>query len=41
MIGEDPAQTEFDILGKTVFDLPENSGVLAGTKQALRALNII
>ncbi len=41
VIGEDPAQTEFDILGKTVFDLPENSGVLAGTKQALRALNII
>lgn len=41
VIGEDAAQTEFDIMGKTVFDLPEDSGVLAGTRQALRALAII
>ena len=41
VIGEDAAQTEFDILGKTVFDLPEDTGVLAGTRQALRALDII
>lgn len=41
VIGEDSAQTEFDILGKTVFDLPKDAGVLAGTKQALCALNII
>lgn len=41
MIGEDGAQTEFDILGKTVFDLPEDTDVLKGTKQALSALAII
>lgn len=41
VIGEDAAQTEFDILGKTVFDLPEDTGVLAGTRQVLRALDII
>lgn len=41
VIGEDPSQTEFDILGKTVFDLPEDTGVLAGARQALRALDII
>ena len=41
VIGEDAAQTEFDIMGKTVFDLPEDSGVLTGTWQALRALAII
>ena len=41
VIGEDDAQTEFGILGKTVFDLPETSPVLAGARRALAALDII
>ncbi|MDO4812239.1 MAG: AAA family ATPase [Eubacteriales bacterium] len=40
-IGEDAAQTEFDILGKTVFDLPESAGVIEGTRKALTALDIL
>lgn len=40
-IGEDGAQTEFDILGKTVFDMPEDAGVIEGTKRALIALDIL
>ena len=40
-IGEDPSQTEFDILGRTVFDLPEDAGVIAGTARALKALEIL
>lgn len=41
VIGEDAAQTEFDILGRTVFDLPEDAGVIEGTKKALAALDIL
>lgn len=41
VIGEDGAQTEFDILGKTVFDLPTDAPVLRGAEQALRTLAII
>lgn len=41
VIGEDSAQTEYDILGKTVFDLPGDTGILSGTGQALAALAII
>ncbi len=41
VIGEDAAQTEFDILGRTVFDLPDAAGVIEGTKKALAALDIL
>ena len=41
VVGEDDAQTEFDILGRTVFDLPDTVPVLAGARTALAALNII
>ena len=41
VIGEDDTQTEFDILGKTVFDLPETSLVFVGARQALTTLDII
>ena len=40
-IGEDDTQMELDILGKTVFDLPETSPVFVGVRQALAALDII
>ena len=41
VVGEDDAQTEFDILGKTVFDLPDTAPVLTGARTALAALDII
>ena len=41
VIGEDDTQTEFDILGRTVFDLPDTAPVLAGARAALAALDII
>lgn len=41
VIGEDAAQTEFDILGKTVFDLPDSAGIIEGTDKALAALAIL
>lgn len=41
VIGEDDRQTEFDILGKSVFDLPEDADILRGTEKALRALDIL
>ncbi len=41
VIGEDPAQVEFDILGKSVFDLPDGAGVLSGAAEALQKLDIL
>ena len=41
VIGEDETQTEFDILGKSVFDLPTDAPILRGTAEALRGLNIL
>ena len=41
VIGEDDKQTEFDILGKSVFDLPDGAAVLRGTEEALRKLDIL
>ncbi|MBR3560824.1 MAG: AAA family ATPase [Oscillospiraceae bacterium] len=41
VIGEDADQTEFDILGKSVFDLPEQAKMLRGTAQTLQQLNIL
>ena len=41
VVGEDDAQTEFDILGKTVFDLPGAAPVLTGARTALAALDLI
>ena len=41
VIGEDETQTEFDILGKSVFDLPPDAPILRGTAEALRKLEIL
>ena len=41
VIGEDADQIEFDILGKSVFDLPERADILRGTEQALQTLGIL
>ena len=41
LIGEDAEQTEFDILGKSVFDLSNSAKVLQGTKLALQKLNVL
>ncbi len=41
VIGEDPEQTEFDILGKSVFDMPEDAAILRGAEQALRKLGVL
>ncbi len=41
VIGEDADQTEFDILGKSVFDLPEDAAILRGTEEALKKLDIL
>ena len=41
VIGEDAGQTEFDILGKSVFDLPDSAAILRGTEEALRKLDIL
>ena len=41
VIGEDADQTEFDILGKSVFDLPETADILRGTKETLQKLSIL
>ena len=40
-IPEDPRQLEYDILGKTVFDLPPDAAVLTGTAQALERLGVL
>lgn len=40
-IGEDADQIEFDILGKSVFDLPDGADVLRGTETALREWGIL
>ncbi len=37
-IGNDPQQSEFDMLGKTVFEISENSPLLCGVKAALDEL---
>ena len=41
VIGEDADQTEFDILGKSVFDLPDDALILRGAGEALRKLGIL
>ncbi len=41
VIGEDDEQTEYDILGKSVFDLPDGTAVLRGAEEALRKLDIL
>lgn len=41
VIGEDADQTEFDILGKSAFDLPDDAAILRGTEEALRKLEIL
>ena len=41
VIGEDASQTEFDILGKSVFDLPRDAPILRGAAEALRRLDIL
>ncbi|MDY6443946.1 MAG: hypothetical protein SPK76_02840, partial [Bacteroidales bacterium] len=41
VIGEDADQTEFDILSKSVFDLPEDADILRGTAEALKKLQIL
>ncbi|MBO4915507.1 MAG: AAA family ATPase [Oscillospiraceae bacterium] len=41
VIGEDAGQTEFDILGKSVFDMPDGAEILQGTKKALKELQIL
>ena len=41
VIGEDAGQTEFDILGKSVFDLPDGAEILRGTEEALQKLDIL
>lgn len=41
VIGEDTDQTEFDILGKSVFDLPDGADILRGTAEALQKLDIL
>jgi len=40
VIGEDAGQTEFDILGKTVFDLPASAEILRGAAEALSKLKL-
>ncbi len=41
VIGEDAEQTEFDILGKSVFDLPDDAAILRGAEEALKKLTIL
>jgi len=41
VIGEDETQTEFDILGKSVFDLPPDAPILRGTAEMLRKLDVL
>lgn len=41
VIGEDASQTEFDILGKSVFDLPDDADIVRGTREALQKLDIL
>ena len=38
---EDPEQIEYDILGKSVFDLPSDAEILRGTAEALKKLEIL
>lgn len=39
VIGNDPMQTEFDMLGKTVFEIDENSPLLKGALGAIQKLS--
>ena len=41
VIGSDEAHTRNDIEGKTVFQLPANSPIMEGAKQALQRLNLL
>ena len=41
VIPPDDAMTENDIEGKNIFELPENAGILKGTEEALKKLNIL
>ena len=41
VIGSDEAHTRNDIEGKTVFQLPSNSPIMEGAKQALQRLNLL
>ena len=41
VIGEDPEQIEYDILGRSVFDLPSGAEILRGTAEALGKLDIL
>ncbi len=40
-IGDDVNLTKFDLTGENVFELPENSNVVKGAEEALKALDII
>jgi len=40
-IPTDPLHAANDIQGKSVFELPEDSNIMVGVKQALQALEII
>ena len=41
MIGTDDAHTRNDIEGKTVFDLPADSPIILGARQALEKLGLL
>ena len=41
VIPADTAQAHNDILGKSVFELPDDTPLLEGVRQALRALDLI
>ena len=41
VIPQDDAMTENDIEGKSIFELPEDTGILKGAEQALTNLKII
>lgn len=40
-IGDDKNLASFDVQGKSVFNLPDNSSVVVGAKEALEKLNIL
>ncbi len=41
VIGEDTSQAAFDILGKSVFDLPDDAEILRGTSEMLKRLALL
>lgn len=41
VIGADPAQTRFDVQGKSVFELPEDTPVIRGVRDALAGLGVL